>query len=71
MPTFEFGPPRFTQSQVAELAEAHRANYPNYDEELRNLMEGRLAAALGADGYKVPPMPAKDRLRELKARQLK
>ena len=34
-------------------------------------MEGRLVAALTGDGYTVPPGPAKDRLRELKARGLR
>jgi len=34
-------------------------------------MEARLVAALTADGYAIPPMPAADRLRELKARQLR
>jgi hypothetical protein len=43
----------------------------NFDEEIQKLMEARLAAALTADGYKVPPMPAADRLRDLKARQLR
>ena len=71
VPTFEMGPPRLTERQVQELAAAYRAAYANVDEELRNLMEARLTSALSADGYKVPPMPAKDRLRELKARQLR
>jgi hypothetical protein len=68
---FEMGTPRLTDQQVAETASAYRAQYANVDEELAKLMETRLAAALTADGYKVPQMPAKDRLRELKARQLR
>ena len=71
VPTFEIGPPRLTERQVQELAAAYRPNYPTYDEKLRNLMEAQLTAALGADGYQLSPMPAKDRLRALKARQLK
>jgi hypothetical protein len=66
---FETGTPRLTEKQVAAAAAAYRANYASYDEELANLMEARLAAALTADGYKVPPRPPADRLRELKARQ--
>jgi len=69
--TFEMGPRRLTQRQVQEAAAAYRRNYANCDEELRNLMEARLVAALTADGYAIPPMPAADRLRELKARQLR
>jgi hypothetical protein len=65
------GTPRLTAQQVAETAAAYRANYANCDEELANLMEARLAAALTADGYKVPPRPPADRLRELKARQVR
>jgi hypothetical protein len=68
---FETGTPRLTEKQVAAAAAAYRAQYANVDEELAKLMETRLAAALTADGYKVPQMPAKDRLRELKARQLR
>ena len=68
---FETGTPRLTEKQVAAAAAAYRANYASYDEELANLMEARLAAALTADGYKVPPRPPADRLRELKARQLR
>jgi hypothetical protein len=67
---FETGTPRLTEKQVAAAAAAYRANYAGSDEELANLMEARLAAALTADGYKVPPRPPADRLRELKARQL-
>ena len=68
---FETGAPRLTAKQVADAAAAYRAQYANADEELAKLMEYRLAAALTADGYKVPPMPAKDRLKELKSRQLR
>ncbi|MGC1889035.1 MAG: hypothetical protein WA709_23585 [Stellaceae bacterium] len=68
---FETGTPRLTDQQVAEATAAYRAQYASCDEELAKLMEARLVAALCADGYKVPPMPAKDRLRELKARQLR
>jgi hypothetical protein len=68
---FETGTPRLTGQQVADAAAAYRANYAGSDEELANLMEARLAAALTADGYKVPPRPPADRLRELKARQLR
>ena len=70
-PIFETERRRLTESEVQETAAAYRANYANCDEELRNLMEARLTAALRADGYAVPRMPAADRLRELKARQLR
>jgi hypothetical protein len=70
-PIFETEPRRLTESQVQEAAAAYRANYANCDEELRNLMEARLTAALKADGYAVPPVPVADRLRALKARQLR
>lgn len=68
---FETGPRRLTDQQVADAAAAYRAPYANCDEELAKLMESRLAAALTADGYKVPPRSPADRLRELKARQLR
>jgi hypothetical protein len=68
---FQTGAPKLTAQQVAETAAAYRANYTNCDEELRNLMEARLVAALQADGYEVPPQRPADRLRELKARQLR
>jgi hypothetical protein len=68
---FETGTPRLTEKQAAAAAAAYRANYASYDEELAKLMEARLTAALRADGYAVPPMPAADRLRELKARTLR
>jgi hypothetical protein len=68
---FETGTPRMTDQQAAETVAAWRANYSRYDEELAKLMEARLVAALTADGYAVPPRPAKDLLRELKLRQLR
>jgi hypothetical protein len=68
---FETGPRRLTDQQVAEAAAAYRAQYANADEELAKLMEAQLAAALTEDGYTVPPRPPADRLRELKARQLR
>jgi hypothetical protein len=70
-PIFETGPRRLTETQVRETAAAYRANYANYDEELANLMEARLVAALQADGYAVPPQRPADRLRALKARHLR
>ena len=69
--TFETGTPRLTDHQVREFAASWRARYGEYSDELRALQEQRLKAALQADGYAVPPMPAADRLRELKARQLR
>jgi hypothetical protein len=68
---FETGTPWLTEQQVAGMAADWRSRYADYDEELVKLMEARLVSALTADGYKVPPMPARDRLRELKARQLR
>lgn len=54
IPSRARGEPRLTAQQVAETAAAYRANYANCDEELRNLVEARLTAALKADGYAVP-----------------
>jgi hypothetical protein len=53
------------------MAAAWRSRYTEYDDELRAMQEQRLKATLQADGYEVPPMSAPDRLRELKARQLR
>ena len=65
------GPPRLTADQVGEFVEAMRATYASfdYDAEIVTLKEERLAAALKADGYALPPLPVKDRLRALMARQ--
>src|SRR5438270_12461039 len=67
---FETGTLRLTDHQVRQLAAGWRARYGDYDDELRAIQEQRLKAALQADGYSVPELPAADRLRQLKARQL-
>jgi hypothetical protein len=68
---FETGTPRLTDHQVGEMVAEWRARYGDYDDELRAIQEQRLKAALQADGYAVPELPSADRLRELKARQLR
>ena len=62
-----------TPEQVADWAAAWRANYARYgsDPEVIQLMEAKLAAALRADGYAVPPWSADDRLKALKARHVR
>jgi hypothetical protein len=70
MPRVTFGD-RLTESQVESFAESYRARYTaryDGDDEIQELMEARLVAALIADGYSVPKKPEQDRLKILRAR---
>src|SRR5262249_2934186 len=52
-----------TAGQVAALVEGWRATYADYPDDIVELLEGKLAAALKADKLPVPPERAEDRLR--------
>jgi hypothetical protein len=63
--------PSLSASETAEWIQAYRAGYSRFahdpqGEAIITLMEKRLAAALEADGKKLPPFPPEERLRALR-----
>jgi hypothetical protein len=68
---FRGGMPALDATAVAEMVETWRAGYsrfaldPNGEEIIRGL-ETKLAAALAADGVKLPPLSSTERLRALR-----
>jgi hypothetical protein len=68
---FRGGMPALSEAETAAWIEAYRAGYERYatdpnGAEIIKGMEARLAAALAADGVKLPPQSPDDRLKALR-----